>query len=115
MKAAVIGLGKIGLPIAVTIADAGIEVVGGDASQRVVDDVNNGREPFPGEPGLVEGIIRSLDSGLLSATTNNSEASSGADVIVVIVPMYVDFGNPFCKDSGDGAKPGQLGPWQSGT
>ncbi len=42
MKAAVIGLGKIGLPIAVTIADAGIEVVGGDASQRVVDDVNNG-------------------------------------------------------------------------
>ena len=89
MKAAVIGLGKIGLPIAVTIADAGIEVVGGDASQRVVDDVNNGREPFPGEPGLVEGIVRSLDSGLLSATTSNSEASSGADVIVVIVPMYV--------------------------
>ena len=44
MKAAVIGLGKIGLPIAVTIADAGIEVAGGDASQRVVDDVNNGRE-----------------------------------------------------------------------
>ena len=90
MKAAVIGLGKIGLPIAVTIADAGIEVVGGDASQRVVDDVNNGRAPFPGEPGLTEGIVRSLEKGLLSAKTSNSEASTGADVIIVVVPMYVD-------------------------
>jgi UDP-N-acetyl-D-glucosamine dehydrogenase len=90
MKAAVIGLGKIGLPIAITIADAGIQVTGGDASPKVVEEVNSGRAPFPGEPGLVEGIQRSLSSGLLRATTDNAEAAKNADIIVVIVPMYVD-------------------------
>jgi nucleotide sugar dehydrogenase len=90
MKAAVIGLGKIGLPIAITIADAGIKVTGGDASPKVVEEVNSGRAPFPGEPGLVEGIQRSLSSDLLRATTDNAEAAKNADIIVVIVPMYVD-------------------------
>lgn len=90
MKAAVIGLGKIGLPLATTIADAGIPVVGGDASPRVVEAVNAAREPFPGEPGLVDALQRVVGPGTLGATTDNAEAARDADVIVIVVPMFVD-------------------------
>ena len=52
MKIAVIGLGKIGLPLAAQYADRGHDVVGVDVDERVVADVNAGREPFPGEAHL---------------------------------------------------------------
>lgn len=90
MRAAVIGLGKIGLPLATTIADAGIPVVGGDASPRVVEAVNAAREPFPGEPGLSEALGRVIPAGTLRATVDNGEAATGADVVVIVVPMFVD-------------------------
>ena len=56
MKIAVVALGKIGLPLAVQFADAdpSHEVVGVDVNQRVVDLVNAGQEPFPGEAHLGE-------------------------------------------------------------
>ena len=54
MKIAVVALGKIGLPLAVQFADMGHEVVGVDVQQAVVDAVNAGVEPFPGEAHLQE-------------------------------------------------------------
>ena len=54
VKIAVVALGKIGLPLAVQFADMGHEVVGVDVQQAVVDAVNAGVEPFPGEAHLQE-------------------------------------------------------------
>ena len=39
----IIGLGYVGLPLAVELAHAGYRVLGFDVSQRVVDGLNNGR------------------------------------------------------------------------
>ena len=51
-RVTVVGLGKIGLPLAVQIAGQGVCVHGADVSPVVVDLVSGGRAPFPGEPGL---------------------------------------------------------------
>lgn len=90
MKIAVIGLGKIGLPLAAQYADKGHEVIGVDVNQAVVDTINAGHEPFPGEANLAEYLARLVPAGNLRATTSYPEAVPGADVVVVVVPLFVD-------------------------
>lgn len=90
MKIAVIALGKIGLPLAVQFASMGHDVVGVDVQQSVVDQVNAGREPFPGEAHLQEKLQELVPAGKLRATTDYSDAIPGADAIVIVVPLFVD-------------------------
>lgn len=90
MRIAVIALGKIGLPLAAQFASSGHEVIGVDVDERVVDVINQAREPFPGEEGLQERLDELVPSGMLRATTEYSEAVPGADVVVVVVPLFVD-------------------------
>ena len=76
MKIAVVALGKIGLPLAVQFADAdpSHEVVGVDVDQRVVDLVNAGTEPFPGEDHLADKLAELVPAGRLRATTDYGQA-----------------------------------------
>ena len=90
MKIAVIALGKIGLPLAVQFASKGHDVVGVDVSQRTVDLVNQGIEPFPNEAHLQEKLSELIPAGKLRATTDYSEAVPGADAVVLVVPLFVD-------------------------
>ena len=92
MKIAVVALGKIGLPLAVQFADAdpSHEVVGVDVNQQVVDLVNVGAEPFPGEAHLAEKLAELVPAGRLRATTDYADAVPGADAIVLVVPLFVD-------------------------
>jgi nucleotide sugar dehydrogenase len=90
VKIAVIALGKIGLPLAVQFASKGHNVVGVDVSQRTVDLVNQGIEPFPGEAHLQEKLSEFVAAGTLRATTDYSDAVPGADAVVLVVPLFVD-------------------------
>lgn len=90
MKIAVIGLGKIGLPLAAQFADKGHDVVGIDINAATVETVNAGHEPFPGEEGLAERLARLVPSGALRATTDYADGVPGCDAIVVVVPLFVD-------------------------
>ena len=90
MKIAVIALGKIGLPLAVQFADRGHDVVGVDVNPAVVDRVNSGTEPFPGEAQLAEKLARLVPAGRLRATTDYADAVPGAAAVVVVVPLFVD-------------------------
>ena len=67
MKIAVVALGKIGLPLAVQFASKGHEVVGVDVNATVVDLVNAGTEPFPGEAHLQEKLSSTVADGRLRA------------------------------------------------
>ncbi len=87
---AVIALGKIGLPLAVQIASKGHSVTGADISAGVVDLVNSGMPPFPGEADLDERLSDVVSSGRLVATTSTAEAVSGSEVVVVVVPLMTD-------------------------
>jgi nucleotide sugar dehydrogenase len=86
----VFALGKIGLPLAVQFARLGHRVVGVDISPRVVDLVNSGAAPFPGEPGLEEALKQAIADGMLHATLDGTAASAEADAVVVVVPLVVD-------------------------
>lgn len=90
MRICVVALGKIGLPLAVQYASKGHEVVGYDISQRVVELVNDGVAPFPGEAGLDALLKEVVADGRLTATTDGTAAARGAEAIVVVVPLIVD-------------------------
>lgn len=90
MQICVVALGKIGLPLAVQFASKGHRVIGADVDAAVVDQVNAGIEPFPGEFELGVKMRAAVDSGLLSATTDTASAVAQSDVVVVVVPLFVD-------------------------
>ena len=90
MKISVVGLGKIGLPLAVQFASRGHEVVGADANPRTVETINSGTEPFPGEAQLQEKLAEAVGKGRLKATTDTAAAVAESDVVVVVVPLFVD-------------------------
>lgn len=90
MKIAVVGMGKIGLPLAAQYASKGHTVVGVDVNSDTVGKINAAEEPFPGEFGLAEALTALIPSGLIRATTSYQEAIPNSDVVVVVVPLFVD-------------------------
>lgn len=90
MRIAVVALGKIGLPLAVQFAAKGHDVVGVDVDPRVVDLVNAGSEPFPGEHDLARLLAENVAAGRLRATTEYKDAVPGSDAVVLVVPLFVD-------------------------
>jgi nucleotide sugar dehydrogenase len=90
VKIAVVGLGKIGLPLAVQFASKGHQVAGVDVNPTVVESVNQAREPFPGEAQLQRKLTELVPSGALVATTDYAQAIPGADAVVVVVPLFVN-------------------------
>jgi UDP-N-acetyl-D-mannosaminuronic acid dehydrogenase len=98
-RVAVVGQGKLGVPLAVQYALAGLQVTGCDVWQARVDEINAGRNPIAGEAGLDEAIARLVGEGRYRATTDTPGAVREADVAVVIVPLLavghdqLDFAN----------------------
>lgn len=83
----VIGLGYVGLPLAVEKAKAGFKTIGFDIQQSKVDMVNNGKN-YIGD--VVNEDLESLvESGLLSATSDFAEVAS-ADCVCICVPTPLD-------------------------
>lgn len=89
MKILVIGLGKIGLPLAVYLAKNN-QVIGLDNNAETVNLINAGLEPFPGERNLQEQLIQVINAKNLIATTESQDAIKSADVIIVCVPLIVN-------------------------
>lgn len=90
MRICVIGLGKIGLPLAVQYAMKGHDVIGADVNPTTVASVNDGAEPFPGEAHLAEHLAAVVSDGRLRATTDTTAAVSESDAVVIVVPLFVD-------------------------
>ena len=91
MKVAVVGLGHIGLPLAVQYASRGHDVLGIDLDRRIVDAIGRGSSPHDDEPALLEGVPRLVAEGRLRASTwEDADALGDVDVVVVIVPVVVD-------------------------
>lgn len=89
-KVAVVGLGKIGLPLAAQFAAAGAQVVGCDLNPAVVAAVNAGECPIIEEPGLPERVAEGVTAHRLRATNDTAATVAESDVVVVIVPLLVD-------------------------
>jgi nucleotide sugar dehydrogenase len=87
---ALIGLGKIGLPLAAQYSSSGWRVIGVDVLPEVVDIVGSGGSHVREEPGIAELLSAAHAQGLLSATLSHAEAAAQADVIVFAVPVMLD-------------------------
>lgn len=87
---AVIGAGKMGLPLAAQFASHGWQVIAVDIDPGVVDAINAGRSHVADEPGLADLVARAHDEGRLRATLDAAAAAAESDVIVLIVPIMLD-------------------------
>ncbi len=83
----VVGLGYVGLPLAVEKAKAGFTVIGFDVQAEKVDQVNRG-ENYIGDV-VPEELSALATSGRLSATTDMARLGA-CDVIAICVPTPLD-------------------------
>lgn len=83
----VIGLGYVGLPLAVNFAQAGVEVIGFDKSQAKVDKINHGENYIK---DIRDAVLREVvDQVKLQATTDFSRVSE-CDALLICVPTPLD-------------------------
>src|SRR3954470_11768298 len=81
--AAVVGLGRIGLPLALSFADRGLEVTGVDKAPQVLEAIASGRMPFE-EPGAQELLGRVLATGRLKLTDRIEEAAGCEQIVLTL-------------------------------
>jgi len=84
---AVIGLGYVGLPLAVEKAKAGYKTIGFDIQEKRVNMVNEGKN-YIGDVVDAE-LTELVNNGMLSATTDYSIVKE-ADFIAICVPTPLD-------------------------
>ncbi len=95
----VIGLGRVGLPLALCFADAGLSVLGVDNDTEKMSALREGRMPFK-EPGTQEMLDRLRGTGRFELSERVADAAA-ADAIVLTL------GTPALSpaDRGEGAEP----------
>ena len=82
----VIGIGRIGLPTAITFANSGLPTIGVDINQELVDMINSGNFPLKDEPGYEQLFEEVIKTKKLIATTKIEDAVPNSDVIVLSLP-----------------------------
>ena len=82
-RVGVIGLGYVGLPLAVEFAHKGYSAVGFEVDQRKADSINRGESYIGDVP--TRAVAELVEAGQLSATTDFDELAS-CDAIIICVP-----------------------------
>ena len=85
MKINVVGLGYIGLPTAITMANAGFNVIGTDYNASIVSTLQKKQITFK-EEGLEDIFFKAVDSGNLTFSTEYADA----EIYIVSVPTPYD-------------------------
>ena len=89
-KVAVIGLGYVGLPLAVLFADTGFSVIGIDKNTEKISEINQGVSPITGkEPGLEVLLKKVILSKKLIAASDFTLLHE-ADVVLIAVETPVN-------------------------
>ena len=83
----VVGLGYVGLPMAVTVARAGFKVIGVDVSQHAIESVNNGVN-YIGDVDDAE--LKDLVNKKMLIATDDYKKLKKANVILIAVPTPLD-------------------------
>ncbi len=97
IKIAVVGLGHVGLPLALLLAKKGAFLVGVDKQQKVLEKLARGVLPIF-EPGLPD-LLGEVGSRKLHLTSDLTGAVSEGDIVVVCVGTSVDrHGKPLLAD-----------------
>ena len=116
----IIGLGYVGLPLAVNFAEAGVKVIGFDKSDAKVDKINSGENYIK---DIRDAVLReAVDKVTLEATTDFTKMKE-CDALIICVPTPLDkFRKPdmsyieaSCMSIGQNMKPGTFISLESTT
>jgi len=90
IKIGVVGIGRIGLPTALSFANSGLPTIGVDINTNLVNMINSGEFPLKDEPGYAEIFAKVMKEKKFSATTNLESVVPKADVILLSLPTPMD-------------------------
>ena len=90
LNVCVIGIGRIGLPTALSFASAGLQTIGVDINEKLVDSINAGNFPLKDEPGYEEIFDKVRKNGNFSTTTDIKEAIPKSNLILLSLPTPMD-------------------------
>jgi len=93
LRVCVIGIGRIGLPTALSFAKSGLQTIGVDINENLVQNVNSGKFPLKDEPGYEEIFNDVIRNKKFSATTKIEDAVSNSDLILLSLPTPMDENN----------------------
>jgi nucleotide sugar dehydrogenase len=93
LRVCVIGIGRIGLPTALSFAKSGLQTIGVDINENLVQNINSGKFPLKDEPGYNEIFDDVIKNKKFSATTNIEEVVPNSDLILLSLPTPMDENN----------------------
>ena len=93
LRICVVGIGRIGLPTALSFAKSGLHTVGVDINEELVNTINSGIFPLKDEPGYEEIFKDVIENKNFSATTKIEDAVSNSDLILLSLPTPMDENN----------------------
>ena len=79
-----VALGKLGMPVAVAMAERGHTVIGYDIKQELIAKYKTGKTDLY-EPNMDERLQKQLDAGKLLLTTELSDAVKNSEIIFIAV------------------------------
>jgi UDP-N-acetyl-D-mannosaminuronic acid dehydrogenase len=87
---AVVGLGRVGLPLALSFADRGLKVIGVERVPSVLESVDAGRMPFH-ERGTQELLERVRERGGLTLTQHVQDAAEADHIVLTLgTPAHIN-------------------------
>ena len=89
---AILGLGRVGLPLASVFSTKGLKVIGVDINKERLSSIKNGKCPFY-DPALQENLNESKKLGMLEVVNNLEKVKNNVDVIIVTVGTPTTQGN----------------------
>jgi len=93
LKVCVVGIGRIGLPTALSFAKSGLETIGVDINENLVQNINNGKFPLKDEPGYDKIFDEVIKHKKFTATTDIENAVPKSDLILLSLPTPMDENN----------------------
>lgn len=89
----VIGIGRIGLPTALSFANYGLETTGVDVNDKLIEMINTGSYPLKDEPGFDIIFDNVIKNKKLKATKDIQQALSQSELIILSLPTPMDSKN----------------------
>ena len=89
----VVGIGRIGLPTALSFANSGLTTIGLDINSKLIDGINSGIYPLKDEPEYDLIFDKVISEKKFSVTTKITESVSKADVVLLSLPTPMDKNN----------------------
>jgi len=93
LRVCVIGIGRIGLPTALSFAKSGLQTIGVDINENLVQNINSGKFPLKDEPGYDEIFDDVIKNKKFTATTNIEDGVPNSDLILLSLPTPMDENN----------------------